>query len=274
MTTIPTVAVTADRRRDEQALLLERHGLQVAMYPLVQTVPAKGDALGTGAWTLLEEMTGQLVNNPPNYLVANTGYGMRSWFSLARDRLLLDGLVAALSARTTIVARGAKALGELRKVGLDAEYKAPDETMAEIAAYLSHNGAAGSKVAVQLHGDPAGSLEELRGLGAELLAIPVYSMSATSDDIPRQLATDITLGALGAVTFTAAPQLQVLAASCRQAGTWDAVLAAFNDGAVVAACIGEVCAARALTEGVTDPLVPPHPRLASLAGAVAARLLA
>lgn len=274
MSVAPTVAVTADRRRDEQALLLERHGLQVAMYPLLQTLPVDGAALGPpGAQAGLSELTRQLSTRPPAYLVANTGYGMRTWLGTARDQGLLEELVAALSERTTIVARGAKALGELRKVGLDAVYKAPDETMAQVADYLSRGDLAGSTVAVQLHGDPAGSLEELARTGADLLPVPVYSMSATGPATAAHLGADIAAGALAAVTFTAAPQVQALASRCRQDGTWDDVLAAFGAGGVVPACIGEICAAGARAEGITDPLVPPHPRLASLAGAVAARLL-
>jgi uroporphyrinogen-III synthase len=269
-----TVAVTADRRRDEQALLLERHGLQVAMYPLLQTVPIEGTKIGPrDAQAELVELTRRLCARPPEYLVANTGYGMRTWLSSAREHDLLDGLVAALSGHTKIVARGAKALGELRKVGLEAHYKAPEETIAEVATYLSHHNVAGSTVAVQLHGDPASALEELSKTGAELVALPVYSMSATGEEIPRHLAAEIIGGGLAAVTFTAAPQVQVLASRCRQGGTWGDVLATFNSGGAVAACIGDVCAAGARAEGITELLVPPHPRLASLAGALASRLL-
>ena len=60
-----TVAVTADRRRDEQTVLLERLGAEVLMFPLLRTEPAD---LGT-----LRALTETIADAPPDYLVANTG---------------------------------------------------------------------------------------------------------------------------------------------------------------------------------------------------------
>ena len=69
-----TVAVTADRRRDEQAVLLERLGLEVLMFPLLRT-----EAEDTG-W--LRALSEQICRQPPDYFLANTGYGMRTCRSM------------------------------------------------------------------------------------------------------------------------------------------------------------------------------------------------
>lgn len=277
------VAVTADRRRHDQALLLERHGFQVEMFPLLQTTPAQstpaqpgpggGGTDGAECDELLA-LTARMADDPPGYLVANTGYGMRSWFASARSWGLLEDLVGALGTSTVVVARGAKALGELRKVGLDAAYKAPGETMAEVVSYLSRRDLAGSQVALQLHGDGTGPLAELSALKADVVAVPVYTVSAADGAVPAQLVRAIVDGNVNAVTFTAAPQLQVLESHSRGQGTWGAVLSAFNARGVLAACIGEVCAGAARQAGIASPLVPAHPRLASLVGALATRLSA
>ena len=165
-----TVAITADRRRDEQAVLMERLGVEVIMFPLLQTRPE--DA------TVLRGLSEKLVQQPPDYLVANTGYGMRTWLASTAEWGLQDGLVSALGSRTAIAARGAKALGELRKAGLDAWYKAPGETLEEVVARLRVEDLVGRSVVVQLHGEaPGPALAELEDAGAEVSYLPVYRMS-------------------------------------------------------------------------------------------------
>jgi uroporphyrinogen-III synthase len=258
-----TVAVTADRRREEQALLLERAGFEVVMFPLLRT-----EAAGT---VQLRALTQQLCKCPPEYLVANTGYGMRRWFAGAAEWGLLSDLTGALAAKTKVLARGAKALGELRRIGLDAMYKAPGETLAEIVERLLQEEVAGKQVAVQLHGEAAwAELRPLERAGAKLAFLSVYTMASTACDDggspATALARVIMNGSVDAVTFTAAPQVQALfAGSDRQQ-----LLSAFNGRGVVAACVGPVCAGVSRTLGIESPLVPPHPRLGSLVTTLAA----
>lgn len=259
-----TVAVTADRRRDEQALLLERAGFEVAMFPLLRT-----EATGDGP---LKAVTEQISKYPPDYLVANTGYGMRAWFAQAAMWGLLSDLTDALGTKTMVAARGAKALGELRKVGLDAFYKAPSETLEEVVERLLEEGVAGKEVAVQLHGEAAGEeLSRLERAGARVTWVSVYRMAGAAREAEAPgpetaLARAIAGGSLDAVTFTAAPQVQALFVGADV----PELLSAFNGGGVVAACIGPVCAGAANALGIETPLVPPHSRLGSLATALTA----
>jgi uroporphyrinogen-III synthase len=262
-----TVAITADRRRDEQAVLMERLGVEVLMFPLLQT-----QSEDTGE---LRALTEKVVNEPPNYLLANTGYGMRTWLGLAAEWGRQEQLVLALRSKTTIAARGAKALGELRKVGLDAWYKAPGETLEEVVGRLISEELTGKTVLVQLHGEPPGAtLAPLEQAGAEVGYLPVYKMGGGGPQALDGLVGALLDGAVDVVTFTAAPQVVALIGAGRARGVLGAVIDGFNDGGVVAACIGTVCAAAALAEGISGPLVPEHSRLGSLASAVAAQLAA
>jgi uroporphyrinogen-III synthase len=261
-----TVAVTADRRRDEQATLLLRHGLDVRMHPLLST-RREDDGV-------LVAVTQALVKEPPDLLVANTGYGMRTWMETARQAGLAQPLAAALTERgTTIAARGAKALGELRKAGLDARFKAASETLDEVVSWAIELGVAGRRVAFQLHGEASTPhLDRLRAAGADLIVVPVYQMGEGAAGTGAALAQAVVEGEVDVVTFTAAPQVEALLDVAAGLGRLGAVLAGFNYGAVIAACIGPVCAAAAGDAGITQPLVPEHPRIGSLASAVTSAL--
>ncbi|HTW10945.1 MAG TPA: uroporphyrinogen-III synthase [Acidimicrobiales bacterium] len=262
-----TVAITADRRRDEQAVLLERLGLEVLPYPLLQTEAADNEAL--------RRLTASVAANPPDYLVANTGYGMRTWLSLAAAWELQAPLVEGMGARAAVFVRGAKALGELRKVGLDACYKAPGETLDEVVDRLLQEDLRDKSVVFQLHGASSEeAVARLGAAGANVTQLPVYTMGLAGEHAARELARLIVEGGVDVVTFTAAPQVQVLAMIARGDGKDSNLWEAFNAGGVAAACIGEVCAAAARAEGIRLPLVPEHARLGSLATAVAGYLSA
>ncbi len=256
-----TVAVTADRRRDEQTVMLERLGAEVLMFPLLRTEPADLGAL--------QALTEAIAGAPPDYFVANTGYGIRTWLQLAAEWGVQEALVEALSAASTIVVRGAKALGEIRKVGLDAVYKAPGETLEEVVDRLGEDDLTEASVVVQLHGEPAGPvLAKLEQAAAKVNYLQVYRMGGGGSDAAGALIDALVEGRVDVVTFTAAPQVQVLASVAEAQGRLGAVLDAFNVGGVVAACIGPVCAQGARLAGITQPLVPEHSRLGSLASAL------
>jgi uroporphyrinogen-III synthase len=260
-----TVAITADRRRDEQAVLMERLGLEVLMFPVLQTEAEDPE--------VLRELTATVAAQPPDYLLANTGYGMRTWLGLAAQWDLQAALVEGLRARTTIATRGAKALGELRKVGLDAWYKAPGETLEEVVERLLQEDLAGKTVVFQLHGEEsAGAVSRLAEAGAAVTSVPIYRMGEGGDHAARGLIKAVLDGVVDAVTFTAAPQIQALFRAAHAQGRAAALLLALNGEGVTAVCIGDVCAAAGRAEGMTAPLVPQHPRLGSLATAVEAHL--
>ena len=93
-----TIGVTADRRRDELAALLERRGARVVLAPALRIVPLADDSE-------LRAATRACLDNPPDVVMANTGIGMRGWLEAAEGWGLAEPLRSVL-ARAYIVARG------------------------------------------------------------------------------------------------------------------------------------------------------------------------
>src|SRR6187397_980655 len=96
-----TVAVTADRRRDELAAVLESHGARVVLAPALRIVPLADDSR-------LRAATRTLLERPPDVVIVNTAIGMRGWLEAAGGWGLGDALRAKLAA-AYLVARGPKA---------------------------------------------------------------------------------------------------------------------------------------------------------------------
>lgn len=265
-----TVGVTADRRGEDQALMFRRLGAEVIHGPTIRTRHDDADH------DRLREATEALIAEPPDYLVANTGLGVRTWMALARSWGLDGKLVAALSA-TRVAARGPKAAGAVRAAGLELWWRAPTERLDAVADHLLAQGVAGARVAYQRHGDDHQRLTEaLTAAGAAVVELPVYrwAIPDAEDAAPAMaLIERCCAGEVDAVTFTAGPQVRNLLALAETAGRAEALLEAFNRQALVA-CIGPVCAAVASEEGIVDPLVPEHWRLGSLVRAVADELVA
>jgi uroporphyrinogen-III synthase len=130
-----TVGVTADRRGDEQAVMLRRLGVEVLRGPSVETLH-----VGVGDEVLRTQVE-DLIVRPPEFLVANTGLGIRSLFALAAGWGCEDDLRSALG-RVRIAARGPKAAGAVRLAGLPVWWRAPTEQLAEVRDHLVAEGVA------------------------------------------------------------------------------------------------------------------------------------
>jgi uroporphyrinogen-III synthase len=262
-----TVGVTADRRGEEQALMFRRLDLDVVHAPVMKTVPVSHDGR-------LRAATEALIADPPDYLVANTGLGMRSWWGQLAGWGLEEGLFAALDGHTRIAARGPKAVGATRMIGLEIWQRAPDEQLATVGRQLLAEGVDGCRVAVQLHGEDRQDLTEvLRAAGAEVIELPVYRWTLPSDDQPAfDLIEGCCRGSVDALTFTAGPQIRNLMTLARSVGLADALISACAGDDLLVACIGPVCAAVAVEEGLVDVAVPEHWRLGSMVRMVAEKL--
>src|ERR671916_245990 len=105
-----TVGMTAARRRDELAALLERRGARVVQAPALRIVPLADDAE-------LRAATRACLERPPDVVMANTGIGMRGWLEAAEGWGLAEPLRSVLG-QAYIVARGPKARGAIRAAGL------------------------------------------------------------------------------------------------------------------------------------------------------------
>ncbi len=262
-----TVGVTADRRSEDQAILLRRLGVQVILGPTVRTLPVV-EADG------LRPLTESIIAAPPDYLVANTGLGIRTWMGWATTWGLEAELREALG-QVRIAARGPKASGAVSMAGLEVWWRSPSEQLADVSRHLIGEGVEGQRVVFQLHGDDRQTTTaELRAAGAEVTELPVYHWDLPEDARGAGLLIDMCCnGELDAVTFTAGPAVRNLVELADAEGRAGDLLAALNNR-VVAACIGPVCAAVAVEEGIEHPIMPANWRLGSLVKLVGETLAA
>lgn len=250
------VAVTAERRAEEQADLLRRRGAEVVLAPSVHTVDLRDDAeLRTG--------TEAVVADPPDWLVATTGFGMRLWFEAAQAWGLGPDLIDALGAART-VARGPKARSACRQQGLDVVWQAPGESMAEVVAWLGgQDGIEDASVVLQLF-DPSDhpSTVAIQAFAGDVVPIALYRWRRPDDIGPlRELVRRIAARDLDAVTFTSQPAVRFLLEVAAEEGVTTDVVAALDARAVVPVCVGPVCAEPLVEAGVGSAVWPEPFRL-------------
>ncbi|WP_328465037.1 uroporphyrinogen-III synthase [Actinoplanes sp. NBC_00393] len=229
-----TIGVTADRRKDELAILLEARGARVVLAPALRIVPISDDAE-------LRAATRACLDTPPDIVLVNTGIGMRGWLEAADGWGLGEPLRAVLS-RAYLVARGPKARAAVRTAGLQDQWSPDGEGFEEVVEHLTARGLDGLTVAMQLHGESQPEYTEaLQSAGARVIELPVYRWAPPTDPAPLHRLVDLIIGRLvDAVTFTSAAAVHAV---LRAAGTGtDALLDAFRKD-VLAACVGPVTAA-------------------------------
>ena len=253
-----TVAITADRRRDEFAALLERRGARVYLAPALRIVPIADDLQ-------LRAVTEELINRPPTIVCASTGIGLRGWFEAAEGWGVADALVASLDG-SYLIARGAKARGALRAAGLVDDWSPPSESCEEMLAHLLARGVAGERIAVQLHGEEQPDfVGALRAAGADVVEACIYRWMPPVDPTPLRRLTDLILGRqVEAVAFTSAPAVDAVLVAA--GADREAVIEALRSE-VLAACVGPVTAAPLRRLGV-PVLEPARARLGALARAL------
>ncbi|MBY8879305.1 uroporphyrinogen-III synthase [Actinacidiphila acidipaludis] len=230
-----TVGVTAARRADELAALLERRGAAVLRAPVLRIVPLSDDAE-------LLTTTRQLLDDAPDVVVATTAIGFRGWVEAADGWGLGEALVRRLG-EVELLARGPKVRGAVRAAGLTEAWSPASESMAEVLERLLEEGVDGRRIAVQLHGEPLpGFAETLRAAGATVVAVPVYRWMPPEDLGPVDRLLDAVVArTLDAVSFTSAPAAASLLERAERRGIVDEALAAFRSDVLVA-CVGPVTA--------------------------------
>lgn len=252
-----TIAVTADRRREEQVELLRRRGAAVVEAPTIRTVPLVDD---DGLRCALHDV----VREPPQVTVLTTGVGARGMFVAAEGLGLDDAFTAALRG-STVLARGPKAAGAAVAAGLEPAWRAPGERSAEIVDHLRHVADGGARIVVQRDGGERPLLaEQLAALGADVVDVPVYRWVLPGDLAPiHRLVGLLAGGAVDAVTFTSTPAVRNLLEVAVGMGRHDAVLRAFADR-VLAICVGPVCAESAARVGIERRVTPRRARLGAM----------
>lgn len=264
-----TIGVTAARRAEEFATLLERRGAQIVHVPAIRIIPLSDDAE-------LERVTRSIVDTPPDVTIATTAIGFRGWMGAADGWGLADELAAALST-SRILARGPKVTGAIRAAELREEWSPESESSAELLEHLLAEGVEGKRIAVQLHGErtewePGTDLcRALREAGADVVAVPVYRWTPPDDPAGLDRLIDrIAEQSIDAVTFTSAPAVASLLMRAKDTGMLDPMLEGMRTG-VVAVCVGPVTAAP-LVELEVPVTMPSRARLGSLARHIAEEL--
>jgi len=258
------VGITSTRRVGELAGLLERQGAVVESAPALMTLSCAQDVQ-------LRDATRACIEAPPDFLIANTGVGLRGWFEAAAQWGLGHRLVGSLR-DCEILARGPKAVGALRAVGLRESWASENENLDDILAQLRSRDLAGTRIVLQEHGTPTSAVASaLERQGAEVTAVTVYRCLPAEDQAPLFRLVDLAAERkLDAVVFTAPPAVRVFMDVAAAAGRKHEVLDAFR-GHVIVACVGPVTA-EAFAQWGVPTIQPARARLGALAREIAVQL--
>ncbi|GGW20332.1 uroporphyrinogen-III synthase [Streptomyces capoamus] len=251
-----TVGVTAARRAEELGALLQRRGATVLHAPALRIVPLADDGELLAA-------TKEIIDQVPDVVVATTAIGFRGWVEAADGWGLGEQLLGRLGG-VRLLARGPKVKGAIRAAGLTEEWSPSSESMAEVLDRLLEEGVDGTRIAVQLHGEPLpGFVESLRVAGAEVVPVPVYRWMPPEDlgPLDRLLDAAVSRG-LDALTFTSAPAAASLLSRAEDRGLLDELLSALAHD-VLAVCVGPVTAIPLQARGV-ETVQPERFRLGPL----------
>ncbi|MGP9537256.1 uroporphyrinogen-III synthase [Brachybacterium sp. AOP43-C2-M15] len=255
------LVLALDRRADELAAALARHGAEIQHAPAMSMIPHVDDPE-------LLARTAELIARPPQLLIATTGVGVRGWFEAADAAGIGDGLRTAL-AGTRVLARGPKARGAVQQAGLTVDWVAADGTSAEMITYLAGHDLGGLRAAVQHHGSGADGLDEaLLAAGAEVVALTVYRWGPPRDpEAVHRSVLDTAGGRCDAVLFTAAPGTENWLVAAERAGALPGITDRVLSGELLMAAVGPLTAAPLEARGLAA-LLPARSRMGALVRAV------
>ena len=259
------VVLTAQRRAQEFAAALERRGATVVQAPTLSHVPHVDDPE-------LLARTRQLLAAPPDVVIVTTGVGFTGWFEAARNAQLGDALHRTL-AGARILARGSKAHGAVRRVGLEVAWTAQTDTAHEIKELLAREGVGGLRIAVQHHGAGSDGIDaQLIDGGADVVSLVVYRWGPAPDPGAVEAAVRLVARAeVDCIAFTSAPGADAFLTAAHLAGERDRVVEAMRESRVLAACVGDTTAAPLRAHGI-EPLVPARFRMGALVRTVTGAL--
>lgn len=250
------VAVTGNRKGAELAASFARRGAQV-----LHGATLSGDEAAPEDELLAD--TRAVVDAKPHWFVATTGVGMRMWSDVA-DRNGLGDDLRGVASLARCAARGAKARGGLRGLGVDADWVSPNNTDADVMSWLSHRLLPGDTVVVQLHGGVSTAYEPLTAAGFDLLTVLPYRWGLPADPEPaRDIVRAAVAAELDVVAFTSAGAVQNLFTLARGIGLADRLAAALA-GDVAVASVGPVTAEAVEQHGGVNTVVPRRWRQADL----------
>jgi uroporphyrinogen-III synthase len=248
------IALAGSRKLDEISKIITNLGGT----PLVR--PAQGTVFLDDS--KLEDDLRELVAGKYDWFIFTTGIGTETLYKIAEKLGLGEEFLQTIS-QAKVAARGYKTVNMLKKLGITPVVRDDDGSTAGLVRVLSAHLSKKSKVALQLHGDPAPKLlSYLEEQQAEYKEILPYQHIPPKQEVLEQLIDEIIMGKVDAVNFTSTPQARFLFSFARKSGQLDAVLEAFTNK-VVAVAVGKVTAAALRDEGVERVVVPEVERMGS-----------
>lgn len=212
--------------------------------------------------TSLEDDIRELVAGKYDWFIFTTGIGTETLYKTAEKMGVAEEFLHILT-DAKIAVRGYKTVNMLKKLGISPMVRDDDGSTAGLVRALAPHLPQHSKVALQLHGDPAPKLISfLEEQKAEYKEILPYKHIPPNQDVLKQLVQEIVTGQVDAVNFTSTPQARFLFAYARENGQFDAVREAFAHH-VVAVAVGKVTAAALKDEGIDRMVVPEVERMGS-----------
>jgi uroporphyrinogen-III synthase len=245
------IGLTGARKAEETADFVRRLGGEPLIAPVLATLPIDAARLATGVDTApdgtpsaSDVALGRLLSDDVALAIFLTGVGARALFRLADERGQVAELRAVLG-RTTVVARGPKALGALKGAGVKVAWMPAEATVAAILAGLDQFEVAGRVAAIQWSGFVDERLRDaLTQLGADVVELDLYRHVAPEDETPVvTLIEAICSGTVDFLTFTSAIAVRGFFAIAEEHERDDAVLAALRTGRVIPVAVGPVTAA-------------------------------
>lgn len=256
------IGITASRRADQLRDALRRRGAQVSVGAMLRADRRTDDA------TLLAQ-TDAALTAAPGWFAASTGKGMQLWAEVLERRGRLEAVVAALRGMRT-VARGPKAVGGLKAVGLEPEFVAASETDDEVAGWLLQRVGDGEVVLVQRHGVGTGAFRRLAATARVVMVTP-YRTDPPDDTGPaRRLVDAVCAGEIDVLAFTSRPAAENLFVVAEAMGgeTAARLEEALAGEKVAIAAVGPVTAQAFRRRGLPVAIQPDRYRTGALVAAI------
>lgn len=249
------IAVTGPRKADDLSRMIQKFGGEAVLRPAQGTVFLDD--------SLIESQLRALIDNPAEWLILTTGVGTEALLQTAEKLGLAESFLGALQSMK-LGARGYKTVNVLRKLGLTPEIRDDDGTTRGLLRALESYDLRGSRVALQLYGDPAPRLTGvLAGRGALCEELLPYRHIPPEGDVVERLIDEIVTGKVDAVTMTSTVQVRYVMGCAARLGKADAVREAFASR-VLAVAVGKVTAEAVQEEGVERVLFPEEERMGSM----------
>jgi uroporphyrinogen-III synthase len=259
------VAILETRTGAHLGELIARRGGVPLLAPALREVPDIEPSR-------VEELLAAWRSRPYRLVIFQTGVGTRALFNAA-DAIGASGELVQLLARSMVVVRGPKPLGELNSRQVRIDWKAPspfttETVLATIAGIDLHD----ARVLVQRYGAANEPLRHaLEARGAAVDEIATYRWALPDDVRPMvELLEALAASTVDAVVFTSAVQIHNLYAVAQAHGR--AAQLGEHLSRPVIASIGPVCTRALAAHGIGASFEADPPKLGPLVAALEAAL--